>query len=147
MSRPTISRTISVDRDVGGVVRGDVAAVAHDRDPVAEREDLVEAVRDEQDAGALVAEAAGDGEQPLHLDSAERGGRLVHDEHLGVERDGLGDLDDLLVGDGQALGDAVGIDRDAEPVEELARLGAHGAPVDQPERPWAGGRRRCSPRP
>ena len=128
MSRPTISRTMTGGRDGGGVVGGDVAAVAHHGDAVGEREDLVEAVRDEQDAGSAVAQAAGDGEEAVDLDARERRGRLVHDEHLRVERDRLRDLDDLLVGDREALGDAVGIDRDAEPFEQRARLGAHRGP-------------------
>ena len=101
-SRPTIWATIC--RPVVSAMRvgGDVVAVAHHGDRVAEREDLVEAVRDEDQGAALVAQAAGDGEQPLDLDAAEGGGRLVHDQQAGVERDGLGDLDDLLVGDREA---------------------------------------------
>ena len=53
---------------------------------------------------------------------------------LSVERDGLGDLDDLLVGDREALGDAVGVERDAEPGEDLLRLLAHGLRSMRPSR-------------
>ena len=123
-----------VDRGVGDRAGGDVGAVAHDRDGVAQVEDLVEAVRDEQQRATLVAQAAGDGEEPLDLDAAERRGRLVHDEHLGVERDRLGDLDDLLVGDRQAERRAVGVDPHAEAAEQLERLGAHELAVDAAER-------------
>ena len=56
-------------------------------------------------------------EQPLDLDAGQRGGRLVHDQHAGVERERLGDLDDLLVGDRQAAGRPLGVERDAEPRE------------------------------
>ena len=135
MSRPTISRTICVDGDVGRC--GAVATYAPSRitvTRVAQAEDLVEAVRDEEDAAALVAQAAGDGEQPLHLDAAEGGGRLVHDQHFGVQRDGLGDLDDLLVGDRQAVGACgSGSMRHAEPLEQLRGLGVHRAAVDAAE--------------
>ena len=119
-----------VDRGVGDRVGGDVGAVAHHRDGVAQREDLVEAVGDEHQRPALVAQAAGDGEEPLDLDAAERGGGLVHDQQAGVERDGLRDLDDLLVGDREAQGGAPGVDVHAEPVEELLGLGVHRRPVD-----------------
>jgi hypothetical protein len=114
-------------------VGGDVGAVAHDGDAVAEAEDLVEAVGDEEDAAAGVPQAAGDGEQPLHLDTAECRRGLVHDQHAGVEGDGLGDLDDLLVGDGESLRHAVRIDRDAELVEQLLGAPAHLDAADQAE--------------
>ena len=121
------------DGDVGGPVGGNVPAVPHDGDPVAQVEDLVEAVRNEEDAGSLVPEAAGDGEQALHFNTAQGGRRLVHHQHFGVERDGLGDFDDLLVRDGQALGNPCGIDGNAKPFEELARLPDHGCLADQAE--------------
>ena len=92
---------------------------------VAEGEDLVEAVGDEHQGAALVAQAAGDGEEPGDLVAAERGGRLVHDEQPCVERDGLGDLDDLLVGDREAERRAARVDVHAEPLEEGRRLAVH----------------------
>ena len=60
-----------VDARLGDRGRVDVRAVAHDGDGVAEREDLVEPVGDEQQCAALVAQAAGDREEPLDLDAAE----------------------------------------------------------------------------
>ena len=110
--------------------RGDVGAVAHDGDGVAEREHLVEAVGDEQDGPALVAEAPRDREQPLDLDAGQRRGRLVHDENPRIQGDGLRDLDDLLVGDGQSERRAVRVHPDAEALEQGERLFAHRAPVD-----------------
>ena len=119
----------------GGVdaVGRDVLAVAHDRDGVAEGEDLVEAVRDEDDRASLVAKASSDSEEAVDLDPAECCGRLVHDEHPGVERDRFGNLDDLLVGDRQSLGPAVGVDAHAQSSEETLDLGAHGRAVDPSE--------------
>ena len=70
------------------------------------REDLVEAVADEEHGHALVAQPAHLAEQLLDLVGRQRGGGLVHDQHPHVERDGLGDLDRLLGGDGQAAGRA-----------------------------------------
>ena len=90
-------------------------------------------MRDEHEATALVAQAARDGEEAVDLDAGEGGGRLVHDEHSRVEGDCLGDLDDLLVGDGEALGRAVRVDVHAEPGEERLRLFAHRRAVDAAE--------------
>ena len=119
-----------VDRRLGDRVGGDVGAVAHHGDRVAEREDLVEAVGDEHERPALVAQAAGHREEPVDLDPAERRGRLVHDQQARVERDGLGDLDDLLVGDRESPGGSARVDPDAEPGEEGLGLGVHRRSVD-----------------
>ena len=124
-----------LDGDVGGAVGGDVPAVPHDGDAVAEVKDLVETVRNEEDAGPAVPEAPGHGEQPFHLDAAEGGGGLVHHQDFGVQRNGLGDFNDLLVRDGQALGDAGRVDRNAEPFEQLVRFPDHVALLMSPKRP------------
>ena len=129
-SRPTIRATISSTVVSAIAVGGDVGAVAHHGDGVAEGEHLVEAVGDEDQRATLVAQAAGDGEEPVDLDAAQRRGRLVHDEQPGVERDRLGDLDDLLVGDREAAGRAARVDADAEPVEERRRPRRASPPVD-----------------
>ena len=60
-----------VDARLGDRRRVDVGAVAHDGDGVAQREHLVEPVGDEQQRAALVAQAAGDREEPLDLDAAD----------------------------------------------------------------------------
>ncbi len=120
-------------RHVGDRVGRHVLAVAHHGDGVAELGDLVEAVRDEDDGVARVAQATRDREEPAHLDGAERRRRLVHDEQPGVQGDRLGDLDDLLVRDGQPLGRTVRVEVDAEVAEELPGPGPHGAAVDAAE--------------
>ncbi len=122
-----------VHRHLVGAVRRDVGAVAHDGQGVAEVEDLLEPVGDEHDPGTTVAQAPCDTEEPFDLDTGQSRGRLVHHEEASIERDGLRDLDDLLIGDGQALGQPVGVDRDAEAGEELSCLLAHPTPVDQAE--------------
>ena len=48
----------------------------------------------------------------------EGGGGLVHDEDAGVEREGLGDLDELLLAHAQAGDAGVGVEVDAEAGEE-----------------------------
>ena len=83
------------------VARADVAAVADDRDPVGDPFDLVHAVRDVDDAGVGLHEAADQVVQDLDLGVVERRGRLVHDQQLGVVGQRLADLDHLLLGDGE----------------------------------------------
>ena len=63
-----------------GVECGDRLAVAQHGDAVADREHLLELVRDVDRGDALVAEAADDPEQDLDLRLGERSGRLVEDE-------------------------------------------------------------------
>ena len=66
---------------------------------------------------------AHDAEQALDLVPGQRRGRLVHDQHARVEAQRLGDLDDLLVGDREAAHRLLGVERDAEAVEQLLDAG------------------------
>ena len=94
---------ICVDRRVGRRHRVDVAPVAHDRDPVG---DLLAArpsgARCRRSPTPRAREVADDPEQLVDLGVVQRRGRLVHDQHVGVERQRLGDLDHLLLGDGES---------------------------------------------
>ena len=58
-------------------------------------------------------------EQRVDLGVVQRRGRLVHDEHPGVEAERLGDLDHLLPGDGEVADELGRVEREAEPLEEL----------------------------
>ena len=60
----------------------------------------------------------------------QRGRGLVEHEDLRAPGQRLGDLDELLVGDGQAAGGPVRAQGHTEPGEEADRLGVHRAPVD-----------------
>ena len=101
-ARPTMCRTRSAVVRLARRRRDDVPAVAEDRRPVAQVEDLVEPVADEQDRHAAIAEPADDREQPLDLVGGERRRRLVEDQDARLDRQRLGDLDELLVGHRQA---------------------------------------------
>ena len=118
MSRPTIARMTDwiVSSPIGFVQH--VAAVAHHGDALAEREDLLEAVRDEEHRVAARAQRLDDAEQPLDLGRRERRGRLVHHDHARVRRQRLGDLDQLLVGDREPAREPVRVEPDAELVEQ-----------------------------
>ncbi len=112
---------------------GDPGAVAQGGDPPADLEDLLQPVGDEQHGGALFAQGAYDAEEAGDLAAGEGGGRLVHDQDAGVEGEGLGDLDDLLVGDGQAARGAVGVEFDAEALHQRGGRVVRGLVVDPAE--------------
>ena len=114
-------------RRLGVASVDDVAPVAHHRDALAEREDLVEPVRDEEHRGALGTQRLDDAEEAVDLGRGERGGRLVHHDHARLGRERLGDLDDLLVGDREPARDAVGIELDAELGEQPLDFAPHAA--------------------
>ncbi len=71
--------------ELAGQVLADQPAVAQDRHPVGDLVDLVEEVRDEQDRDALVLEPPHHPEELLDLVGVQAGGRLVQDQHLGVD--------------------------------------------------------------
>ena len=58
--------------------------------------------------------------------------RLVHDQDAGVERERLGDLDGLLLGDRQAPGRLLDVELDAEPLEDRLGIALHLPAVDDP---------------
>ena len=116
--------------------RGDELAVAEHGHPVGQREDLVHLVADVQHGGAGLAQVVDHAEEPGDLRVRQRRGRLVHDHDRGVEGQGLGDLDHLLVADPQVADPGPRRDRRAQAVEQPARPGLHRAVV-QPAQPAA----------
>lgn len=99
----------------------------------ADLEDLLQAVRDEQHRRALLAQGTHDTEEAGHLAAGQGGGRLVHDQDAGVEGERLGDLDDLLVGDGQSARRAVGVEFDTESLHQGGGRLVGGLVVDTAE--------------
>ncbi len=109
----------------------DGGAVAHDRDAVADREEFVELVTDEDRRNAVALQAPDHGEQALDLAVVERRGRLVHDDELGLEADRASDGDHLLGGDGIGIEGTPDVDVEIEASEQRAGLGLHAAAVEQ----------------
>ncbi len=112
--RATISSTVvSAKSSVASV-----APVAQHGDAVDDLRHLVETVRDVDDADAGSLQVVDHLEQQSRLLLGERGGRLVHDEHFGVQRQRLGDLHHLaLRRPSSSRTMPIRIDGDAEPVE------------------------------
>ena len=122
----------------------DLVAVAEDGDPVGQVFDLAPAVRGEDDAAALVAQAAHVREEPLDLLLGECRGRLVEEEDPRLAQQGADDLDDLPVRDRQRRRRARRVDAVARrsACEDLVRLRRELAPADQAELAPRGRRRR-----
>ena len=120
-------------RQLAAGVRRDDVAVAHDGDLVGDLEDLLEVVRDVDDADAVVAQPSDVREEALDLGRAERRGRLVEDDELGARRQRAGDLDGLLLGHAELARRAVEVAADADQLEPLLRQPARVAPGDGAE--------------
>ena len=121
-----------VDRGVGEIVRGDVAPIAQHRHPVDDRGHLVEPVRDVEDAHAAALQLVDHLEQLAGFRLGERRGGLVHDQQLGIERQGLGDLDHLPLRDRQRAHDGVCRDADPEALQACQGVGVQACAVDKP---------------
>ena len=95
--------------------------VAQHSDAIGERDDFVQAVRRVDDRNARLRELSHDLEQGLAFGARERGRRLVHDQNPRVQRQRLGDFDQLLFADPE-LGDAtLRVNLDAKTLQERAR--------------------------
>ena len=110
-------------------------AVAQDGDPARDGEDLVEAVRDEDDGHAVRCESANGGEEQLDLVVRERARRLVENEHARIRRERPRDLDELLHVRAQPPGRRVQAHVALERAQQRRRPLARRAPVDPEPRP------------
>ena len=133
--------------EVLGAVLADELAVAEHRDPVGDLVDLLEEVADEQDGDALVAQVADHREQPVDLVAVEARGRLVEDQHPGVEDHRPADRDQLLHRDRVAGQQRVGVEPEAQALQVPGRLAVGGLPVDAASGCAARGRASRSRRP
>ena len=97
-------------------------AVAQNGDPVADLVDLLQKVRDENDAHAGGLQIPHESEQHGDFLVIQRGGRLVEDQHLAVHIDGARDGHHLLDRQG-AAGQFLGCPGgNIQPVQDLRRL-------------------------
>ena len=111
----------------------DHLAVAEDGVAVGDAEDLVELVGDEEDGLALGLELRDELVELGDLLVGEGGGGLVHDHDAGVDREGAGDGDEVLVGDAEVAEADAGVDGGADAGEHGAGVGGEPGPVDQAE--------------
>ena len=114
----------------------DVTAVAQHGVAIAETENLVQPMRDEDDRQAFGLQRPHDAGEIGDLGFAQSRGRLVHDDEPRLHGERAGDLDELLLGDRKiahlrhrialepdALGDGLRLLRHAPPAYEQLRAG------------------------
>jgi len=109
----------------------DEPAVLQHGDAVGDGLQLGHAVGDVEDRGTLAPKRSNQLEQPAGVALVERGRRLVHDDDAGIERQRLGDLDQLLLGDRQRLDRCVGVDPRGDAQKQAARPIPHRGAVEQ----------------
>ena len=108
-----------------------MAAVAEHGEALAEAAHLRHAVRDEDDGHALRIEPLDERAQPVHVGGRQRRGGLVQQQHPGLARDCLGDLDLLAGGQREVAHHRVGVHvLEAETGEVLDDGALAPAPVD-----------------
>ena len=111
--------------------RVDVLAVAHHGYAVGDSLELVHLVRDVDDADPVAFELADDAEEVIDFRVVQRRGGLIHDEHPGFERQGLGDFHHLLLGHGEFADQGVRIQVQMQAVEDLPSVLLHFPIVDE----------------
>ena len=113
----------------------DHLAVAQDQHAVGAALHLLQAVRDVDDADAVGLQIGDDAEQARGLAGGQAGGRLVHDHQAGVQRQRLGDLHQLALGEGKVGHRRRRPEIGAQAGEEGLHLLMQHAGVDQLQRP------------
>ena len=113
---------------------GDDPALRHDDDPVGDVADHVHVVLDEQHGHAVLAQLLDVAEQRLRQRRVHAGHRLVEHDHLGVDHQRPGHLEQLALAAGQAAGEVVALGVELEPGQQV--VGARGdlALLRSPER-------------
>ncbi|MNV49531.1 hypothetical protein D3C71_1414890 [compost metagenome] len=105
---------------VFGFIAGNKGAVTEDAHLIGNGENLVHLVADINNAFALVTQFANDGEQMHHLAFGQRRGGFVHDQHVRVVGNRLGDLHHLLISDAQFTDQRLRLELDVQPRQQLA---------------------------
>src|SRR5688572_20627712 len=86
-------------------------------------------MRNENNRRSLFAQAPHETEQIVHLMQCERGGGLIHDQDLSIDRKGTRDLHHLLLCNAQRASLLLEVELHAKGLEQFARLGIQLAPV------------------
>ena len=113
---------------------GDLAVAQHD-DAIGAALDLAEPVRDEDDADTIGLERIDDPQEAFRLRERQARRRFVHDHDARVQRQGLGDLDQLALRERQLLQAVGGVEVAAQALEQRPHARVQRLRVDQPERP------------
>ena len=120
--------------DIGDPPGGDEISIAQHRVLVGNLEHLGQAVGYVDDAGAVRRKRADRLEQQFRLGTADRRGRLVHDEDVAAITDRLGDLDELGLRKAQRTHVGGRLDMEPQPLQQLGGHGVQSAIVDDATR-------------
>ena len=138
---PVMSSAMSAIVCSGGWAAGRsspaVRSLAHDDDPVADVEDVGEAMAHEEDRDAALLEPGDEVEKEPDLLGRQRRGGLVHEQQSRLELERPRDGDHLALAAGERAGLPVRVDAQPEVRDEALGLGRHRAPVEQADRPVA----------
>ncbi len=113
--------------------------IAQHRHRLADLVHLLQMVRDKQERHAFALQLTDAAEQPLDFVAVELRGRLVEDDEARAIRQRPRNLHQLPRLDAQIAGARIFAHVDLPVIEQLARIAAHGAPVDHAARVPAGG--------
>ena len=85
-------------------------SVSHDGGAIANPQDFLQPMGDVNDGYTFPAQIVDQLKEYPHFSIGQRSGRLVHHEHLGVERQRFRDFDHLLLGDAECSNRLIDID-------------------------------------
>ena len=118
---------VDLRRDLG---RLDLAAVAEDRDRVRDLENVVEEMRDEDDASAFLAQPREDAEQTFDLRRRQSRSRLIENDDARAREQHARELDELLHADREIAEPRARVDVEPEVLELFRRALSHPPPRD-----------------
>ena len=130
---PARNSTRLVARRLGRRQLGDLLAVAQADDAVGDLQDLGQPVRDVDHPQPLLAQIAQQVEQAGGVAFGQRRGRLVEQQHLGVQRQRPRDLHPLLLPGRQVRQRRARVDAAAHPLQRLGRAPVERAAIDDAE--------------
>ena len=112
--------------------RADAFAVAQDGHLAAQGKNLLQAMRDVNNPGAIRTEVSHNAKDKVLLLLRERSRRLIHDDDAGARAQRAGDFNQLLFRHGQAPDFGLRVNLHPEGPQQLSRPGPSFAPMNSP---------------
>lgn len=111
---------------VGHPSVGDVGTFIHHHDPVADQEQVLQAVGNQNHAHPASGNAANELQNRFNFRDGQRGGGFIHNQHFRVKGRGAGDGYSLALAAGEISHQQPGIrNGDPEPFKHLSGIGVH----------------------
>jgi hypothetical protein len=106
-------------------------AIPKDGDGLADVEDLIQVMRDEENADAFRLQGADLLEQPIDFAAIQFGGGLIQYQEAGSLDEGPGNLEELSLADLERPGGRIDVEFQAPLSKDFMRLAAHARPGDE----------------